>query len=134
VKLTTDITPKGVKVYDGENHIKTYPIKFYEVFKPKHIIIPNRIRLTLEERFLLEVSIYEQHLKLECPLVYNLIKRSTPVNVRKVFPKDGPHYFLLAYKNGIRIKCPKPIYNVGFNAIESLFEPTPKPFLQTKIA
>ncbi|MFC4219047.1 hypothetical protein [Flagellimonas marina] len=133
VMLETVETSVGLKVYLEGIHVKTMPIKFEDVVRKKHIINPRRKRLTKEERFNLEVSIFERALKLEQPFVYNLIKRSSPKSVRSVYPMDGPHYFLLEYKNGRRVKCPKQIYDVGHNIVGTLHRPQVFPNLQTSI-
>lgn len=99
------------KVYIGDDHVKTIPSKYADVFKQKHIINNRKKRLTREERFNLEVSIWEKVLKKEYPYAYNLIKRSSPDHVRKVITHQGKYYELV-YKNKMAAKVGLDIYRL----------------------
>ena len=103
-KLRTESTDTGVKVFFGDVHVKTIPERFQKVIRKKHIINPTVKRLTREERFKLEVAIFEEDLRIKEPRVYDVIKRSYPLKVRKVHVIRGFDYYELVYKNkkGIR--------------------------------
>jgi len=105
------------KVFIDEQHIKTIPLKYASVFKKKHITNNLKKRLTREERFNLEVSIWEVKLKKEHPYAYDLIKRSFPNYVRNV---STPHsrYYELVYKNKMSIKVGVDLYRLSLNTTE----------------
>ena len=97
---------------DGQ-YIKLIPVKYAKIFKKKHLINPQKKRLTQEERFLLEVSNLEKELKQSQPLIYNLIKRSQPKLVRKVSNINDVTYYELAYKNRRSIKVGKALFDLS---------------------
>ena len=132
--LVKEITPKGLKVFRSERHIKTMPSKFEPVLREKHIINPLRKRLTKEERFKLEVSLFESVLKQEKPLVYEYIKRSVPQNVQLVHKADGTICYWLGYRKGTVVVCPKSIFDVGYAVLPPLNPPSPQPIFQTAIS
>ena len=102
----------GVKILVDKEHVKTIPGKFKKVVKKKHIMNPLRKRLTAEERFLLEVALFEEVLKRERPLVYGVIKRSIPDFVRKITNFQGSEYYELVYKNKMALKTHINIYRL----------------------
>ncbi len=127
-------TPRGLKVFIDDIHVKTTPSRFKQVLAKKYILNPRRKRLIKEERFLLEVALYERELKKFQPLVYEKVKKSTPINVRQVYPPTGPHYYQLAYSNDIKIKCPKRVFDVGYNTLIALHKPSENRTIQTAIS
>ena len=112
MKLTTIKTRKGTKVFQEDKHVKTIPGRYAELLKPKHIINPKRKRLTMEERFMLEVALFEHVLKTEMPLFYNLVKKSIPEATQKVTDRDGISRYELHYKNGTKLRCPPHLYRL----------------------
>ncbi|MEM1339853.1 MAG: hypothetical protein AAF634_05015 [Bacteroidota bacterium] len=119
--MVKEQSARGLKIVLDGVHIKTTPSRYKRVIRIKHILNPKRKRLIKEERFLLEVAIYEKALKQHQPLVYEKVKRSSPKNVRLVYPPDGPRFYLLTYNNQIKIRCPKQIYDVGYNRLAPLY-------------
>lgn len=101
------------KVFLGDNHIKTIPEKFASVFAEKHVINPLKKRLTKEERFNLEVSLFEMNLKHENFLIYNLVKRSKPTLVRKITTVHSQTYYELVYKNKRALKVGIELYRLS---------------------
>ena len=100
------------KIFLGKKHVKTIPEKYADVFKKKHIINSLKKRLTREERFRLEVSLFELNLKRDHPFAYNLIKRSIPDYVRKVTTVHSGNYYELVYKNKMAAKVGVNIYKL----------------------
>ncbi|WP_416440426.1 hypothetical protein ACH3O9_11215 [Leeuwenhoekiella sp. A16] len=117
---TKQITPAGIKIYLGNEHVKTIPDRYKGVFKKRNILNYTRKRLTQEECFKLEVDLFEKSLRKEQKSVYELIKRSQPRGVRKIELRSGQDYFVLSYKNKIDIKCPQHIYDLGINRLPAL--------------
>ncbi|WP_271730130.1 hypothetical protein [Aquimarina algiphila] len=111
-------TLKGCKIYHNGNHVKTVPAKYSNVITLKHIINPIKKRLTAEERFRLEISLFEFTLSCEEKYVYDLIKRSIPQAVQKVVNYEGVIRFVLIYKNSKRIRISKSLYDLCSNKLE----------------
>ena len=99
---------------DGK-YIKLIPVKYAKIFKKKHLINPQKKRLTQEERFLLEVSKVEKDLKQSQPLIYNLIKRSQPKMVRKITNIYDVTYFELVYKNAKAVKVGEQLFDLSIH-------------------
>ena len=110
--LKTEKSGHGIRVLYDQDHVKTIPGKFENVVKKKHIINPLRKRLTREERFRLEVALFERNLKIEQPMIYHLVKRSIPEFVRKVKTFHDHDYYELVYKNKISVKVHTEIYKL----------------------
>jgi hypothetical protein len=102
--ISIEVTTR-TKVFLDQEHVKTIPNKYEDIFREKHIINPKRKRLTQEERFKLEVSVAEFELRSRSVHAYNLVKRSIPDFVRKVTTLHN-HYYELVYKNKVAIKVP----------------------------
>lgn len=100
------------KIFLGKKHVKTIPQKYADVFRKKHIINNLKKRLTREERFRLEVSLFELNLKNDSPLIYDLIKRSIPDHVRKVTTVHSGRYYELVYKNRMAAKVGVEIFKL----------------------
>ena len=103
---------RGLHVVVNDNHIKTIPSKFAGVVRKKHIINPLRKRLTREERFLLEVSLFEKKLKQENRFAYDYVKRSVPKLCRQISTQHG-NYFELLYKNNMAIRVNGWLYDLA---------------------
>ena len=99
---------------DGK-YIKLIPVKYAKIFKKKHLINPQKKRLTQEERFLLEVSKVERDLKQSQPLIYNLIKHSQPKMVRKITNINDVTYFELVYKNAKAVKVGEHLFDLSIH-------------------
>ena len=106
-----DDTTHRTKVFFDDNHIKTIPKKYADIFGEKHIINPRKKRLTKEERFELEVSLFEMDLHMNHPYAYQLIKRSAANFVRKV-TTNRDQYYELVYKNNFSVKVPIDMYRL----------------------
>ena len=110
---TTHLT----KVFFDDNHIKTIPKKYSDIFREKHIINPRKKRLTKEERFELEVSLFEMELHIKHPYAYKLIKRSAASFVRKI-TTNSDQYYELVYKNKLSVRVPINMYRLCLEKIE----------------
>ena len=110
-------TTHRTKVFFDDNHIKTIPKKYSDIFGEKHIINPRKKRLTKEERFELEVSLFEMDLHMNHPYAYKLIKRSAANFVIKV-TTNRDQYYELVYKNNFSVKVPIDMYRLCLDKIE----------------
>jgi len=112
----------GCKVYLGDDHIKTVPERYASVIKKRHLLNYTKKRLTQEERFFLEVELFErEYLRIPSQKwIYNLVKRSKPKGVRSIKPPNGNSYYELVYKNGQALKAPQHIYDLGINRLPAL--------------
>ncbi|SDS13422.1 hypothetical protein SAMN04487764_1529 [Gillisia sp. Hel1_33_143] len=105
------------KVFLDDTHVKTIPNKYTDIFKEKHIINPLKKRLTREERFQLEVSLFEKQLFDDHRYAYNLIKRSSPDFVQ-IVTTPFSKYYELVYKNRMKVKVSADLYNLSIDKKE----------------
>lgn len=103
-------------IVENDKKLKMIPKDYVDI--PVEDIIScmdfdSKITLNNSERFNLEVIIYENTLENEEKYVHELINGSKPekalfVNVNMANPRTE-----LQYSNGVRLKCPKKIYDLA---------------------
>ena len=122
LKLTKQPATNGCKIFLGDEHVKTVPERYAQVLKKRHLLNYTKKRLTQEERFMLEVELFElQHLRIPSQKwIYNLVKRSAAKGIRKIQMHNGNSYYELIYKNGQALKAPQHLYDLGINRLPAL--------------
>lgn len=111
--MRLDQTDKGLKIYDGDVHVKTVRMCYLGVVSGGDLswIKSKTIRPSKEEQFYLEYKYNLQDTESMNAPTKKLLSTSQIRSVKKIIPRSAEPYYVAVNSDGVEIKCAPRLFN-----------------------